>query len=101
MVADAKVRESVRTLGQLQGMFANEEAAAAPRGSEYRVQAWCPVVRKGGFLGSTVVEPAKWISEFFMTHAHFYLRGDRALNRSAISGAISSQVKMCMRHKEL
>jgi hypothetical protein len=55
--AGAQVRESVKTLGQLCGIFANEEARRAmnPQTIVYRVQAWCPLpdgTQGGLFWGS-------------------------------------------------
>jgi glucose-6-phosphate isomerase len=82
LLATASVLESVKTLAQLQGIFANEDAwqKMAPETVVYRVQAWCPV--PGGtegaqFWGSTVVEPGRVDSEYFMTHGHFHQKRDR------------------------
>lgn len=77
-----QVRESVKTLGQLTGIFANEAAwrAMDPDTVVYRVQAWCPVpegTEGAQFWGSTVVEPGRVDSEYFMTHGHFHLKRDR------------------------
>jgi glucose-6-phosphate isomerase, archaeal len=82
LLPDAQVRESVKTLGQLQGIFANEEAwrAMDPDTAVYRVQAWCPVpdgTEGGQFWGSTVVEPGRVDSEYFMTHGHFHQKRNR------------------------
>jgi glucose-6-phosphate isomerase, archaeal len=80
---DAQVRETPKTLGQLQGIFANREALRKmdPGTVVYRVQAWCPVAEgtEGGlFWGTTVVEPGQVGSEYFMTHGHFHLKRNRA-----------------------
>lgn len=77
-----EVRESVKTLGQLEGIFENTSALKAmdPSTVVYRVQAWCPVPEgtEGGlFWGTTVVEPGQVDSEYFMTHGHFHLKRDR------------------------
>jgi glucose-6-phosphate isomerase len=82
LLPDADVRESVKTLGQLQGIFADEEARRKvdPNTVVYRVQAWCPVLEgtEGAqFWGSTVVEPGQVGSEFYMTHGHFHLKRNR------------------------
>ena len=79
---DGQVRESVKTLGQLTGIFANEDARRRmdPNTVVYRVQAWCPVPEgtEGAlFWGTTVVEPGQVDSEFFMTHGHFHLKRNR------------------------
>lgn len=82
LLPDLQVRESVKTLGQLHGIFANEEARRKmdPNTVVYRVQAWCPVpegTEGAQFWGSTVVEPGQVGSEFFMTHGHFHLKRNR------------------------
>jgi len=88
---DARVRESVKTLGQLQEIFANEEARREmdPNTVVYSVQAWCPVPEgtEGGlFWGSTIVEPGQVESEYFMTHGHFHLKRDRTEYYGTIEG---------------
>jgi glucose-6-phosphate isomerase len=88
---DAQVRESVKTLGQLLGIFANEEARGAMDLDTvvYRVQAWCPVPEgtEGAlFWGTTVVEPGQVGSEYFMTHGHFHLKRDRTEYYGTIEG---------------
>jgi len=80
--AGAEVRESVKMLGQLEGIFENSAALRAmdPAAAVYRVQAWCPVPEgtEGGLLwGTTVIEPGKVDSEYFMTHGHFHRKRDR------------------------
>lgn len=82
LLPDAQVRESVKTLGQLQGIFANEEARRKmdPNTVVYRVQAWCPVpegTEGAQFWGTTVVEAGRVDSEYFMTHGHFHLKRNR------------------------
>lgn len=79
---DTQVRETVKTLGHLQGIFARVEAwqKMDPNTVVYRVQAWCPVPEdtEGGlFWGTTLVEPGQVDSEYFMTHGHFHLKRDR------------------------
>jgi len=79
LVPDAQLIESVKTLGQLQGVFADEQVRRSmdPKTVVYRVQAWCPVAEgtEGAqFWGTTVVEPGQVGSEFFMTHGHFHLK---------------------------
>lgn len=82
LLPDVQVLESVKTLGQLKGIFGDAEALAKmdPNTVIYRVQAWCPVPEgtEGGlFWGSTVVEPGQVGSEYFMTHGHFHQKRDR------------------------
>ena len=88
---DTEVREMVRTLGQLSGIFANEQAwkKMDPATIVYRVQAWCPVPEgtEGGlFWGTTVIEPGRVDAEYFMTHGHFHLKRDRTEYYGVIEG---------------
>src|SRR6266568_8620170 len=88
---DAEVRESVKTLGQLSGIFANTKALREmdPKTVVYRVQAWCPLPEgtEGGlFWGSTVVEPGQVNSEYFMTHGHYHLKRDRTEYYGTVEG---------------
>ena len=85
------VRESVKLLGQLEGIFANGAAwrAMDPSTVVYRVQAWCPVLEgtEGGlFWGSTVVEPGTVDGEYFMTHGHFHAKRDRTEYYGTVEG---------------
>lgn len=88
---DTQVLETVRTLGQLNGIFANEQAwkKMDPRTIVYRVQAWCPVPEgtEGGlFWGTTVMEPGQVDAEYFMTHGHFHMKRDRTEYYAVIQG---------------
>jgi glucose-6-phosphate isomerase len=88
---DAQVRESMKTLGQLPGIFANAQAFEEmdPNTVVYRVQAWCPVsdgTEGGLFWGGTVVEPGLVGSEYFMTHGHFHLKRDRTEYYATVEG---------------
>ena len=91
LLPDAQLRESLKTLGQLQGIFANEEARSAmdPTTVVYRVQAWCPVpdgTEGAQFWGTTMVEPGQVGSEYFMTHGHFHLKRDRTEYYGTVEG---------------
>jgi len=91
LLPDAQLLESVKKLGQLQGIFANEEARSAmdPNTAVYRVQAWCPVpegTEGAQFWGTTVIEPGQVGSEFFMTHGHFHLKRDRTEYYGTVEG---------------
>jgi glucose-6-phosphate isomerase len=91
LLPDAQVRESVKTLGQLKGIFANEEARSAmdPSIVVYRVQAWCPIpdgTEGAQFWGTTVVEAGEVGSEYFMTHGHFHLKRDRTEYYGTVEG---------------
>ena len=86
-----EIRETVKTLGQLEGIFLNASAwrATDPDIVVYRVQAWCPVVEgtEGAlFWGTTVVEPGQVDSEYFMTHGHFHSKRDRTEYYATIEG---------------
>ena len=88
---DGKVLNSVKTLGQLEGIFANPEILRTmdPTTVVYRVQAWCPVpdgTEGGLFWGSTVVEPGEVDGEYFMTHGHFHLKRDRTEYYGTVKG---------------
>lgn len=90
--ASAEVRESTKTLGQLEGIFANTTAFLAidPSTVVYRVQAWCPIPEgtEGGlFWGTTTIEPGKVDSEYFMTHGHFHLKRDRTEYYATFEGS--------------
>jgi len=79
---DARIIERTKTLGQLDGIFADPDAFAAtdPNTVVYRVQAWCPVPEgaEGGlFWGTTVIEPGQVGSEYFMTHGHLHQKRNR------------------------
>ena len=87
----ALVLESVKTVGQLKNIFMNEEARQLMDQSTvvYRVQAWCPVpegTEGAQFWGSTVIEPGRVGSEYFMTHGHFHLKRNRTEYYGVISG---------------
>jgi glucose-6-phosphate isomerase len=87
----AQVVESVKTLGQLRGIFADEQVRRKmdPNTVVYRVQAWCPVpegTEGAQFWGVTVVEPGQVGSEFFMTHGHFHLKRDRTEYYATVGG---------------
>jgi glucose-6-phosphate isomerase, archaeal len=88
---DSQVRENVKTLGQLDGIFGNAEAYRRmdPNTVVYRVQAWCPVPEgtEGGlFWGTTVIEPGQVDSEYFMTHGHFHQKRDRTEYYAILEG---------------
>lgn len=91
LLGNGQIRESVKTLGQLEKIFLNENARRAMDQSTvvYRVQAWCPIPEgsEGGqFWGTTVVEPGQVDSEYFMTHGHFHRKRDRTEFYATIEG---------------
>lgn len=76
------VRQSVKTLGDMDGIF--HDTGALRRMDEnaivYRVQ-WAepasPETAGGLLWGSTILEPGRVGDEYFMTHGHFHARRDR------------------------
>lgn len=75
-------RVSTRTLGELSGLFADENARRRlPPGTlAYTVAAHFPVSEgtPGGlFFGVSILEPGKVGDEFFMTRGHFHALRDR------------------------
>ena len=85
------VHESVKTLGQLPGLFHNEAQwrAMDPKTEVYRVRFWKPVAdgTPGGlFWGATVLQPGKVGDEYFMTHGHFHATLDRAEFYATVRG---------------
>ena len=89
--SSTEVRESEKTLAQLEGIFGDNEALRSmdPKTVVYRVQAWCPVAEgtEGAqFWGSTVVQPGRVANEYFMTHGHCHLKRDRTEFYGTIEG---------------
>jgi glucose-6-phosphate isomerase, archaeal len=89
--SDGQVRESIKRLGQLEGMFLDEDVRRSMDQDMvvYRVQAWCPIpegTEGGQFWGSTVIEPGQVGNEYFMTHGHFHLKRDRTEFYGTVEG---------------
>lgn len=88
---DAAVVEKVKTLGQLDGIFADHNAFAAmdPDLVVYRVRAWCPLpdgTEGGLFWGTTLIEPGQVGAEFFMTHGHWHQKRNRTEYYGVVEG---------------
>ena len=88
---NGQVLESVKTLGQLENIFLNEDVRRTmnPNTVIYRVQAWCPVPENtegGQFWGTTVIEPGMVGSEYFMTHGHYHRKRDRTEFYGTVEG---------------
>ena len=86
------VRESVKKLGDLKGIFRDEAAwrAMDPNQEVYRVRWWPAVApgEEGGlFWGVTVLQPGKVGDEYFMTHGHFHANRTRAEYYAAAQGS--------------
>jgi glucose-6-phosphate isomerase len=82
-LAGPNVRESVKTLGQMKGLFQSQHDFERMdlNAVIYRVQWLSPVLEgtEGGlFWGTTVIEPGRVGDEYFMTHGHFHAKRDRA-----------------------
>lgn len=91
LIGNGQLLESIKTLGQLENIFRNEEARRAmdPNTVIYRVQAWCPLpegTEGGQFWGTTVVEPGMVDSEYFMTHGHYHQKRDRTEFYGTVEG---------------
>lgn len=85
------VSEAVKKLGQLECIFANEEARQLmnPETIVYTVQVHEPVERdtEGGLLfGTTFLMPGKVADEYFMTQGHFHKIGNRGEYYWGING---------------
>lgn len=83
MLHGAPVVEDTRTIGELEGVFANETAWADtdPSTVAYRVRCYFPVEngKEGGlFFGATFLAPGTVGDEYFMTKGHFHTKRDTA-----------------------
>jgi glucose-6-phosphate isomerase, archaeal len=77
------IEESAKTLGQLAGLFLDEQARLAmdPLTEVYRVRYWHPVpegTTGGLFWGATTLYPGLVGDEYFMTYGHSHVIRDRA-----------------------
>jgi glucose-6-phosphate isomerase len=82
-LAGADVVTSVRTIGDLVDVFADESARAAmdPNQVVYRTECVFPLpegTAGGLFWGTTFIEPGAVGQEFFMTKGHYHRLRDRA-----------------------
>jgi glucose-6-phosphate isomerase len=85
------MRSSVKKLGQLKGIFADEQAWGNmdPETIMYRVWWWEPVPAgtSGGLLwGTTEIEPGRVGREYYMTHGHRHTIRDRAEFYGTVTG---------------
>ncbi len=85
------VRESVKSLGQLRGVFhsTRDWQQMDPETVVYRVQ-WLPVVDEGTegglFWGNSTIEPGLVGDEYFMTHGHFHQKTSRGEFYATVQG---------------
>jgi glucose-6-phosphate isomerase, archaeal len=84
-------RNSVRTLGQLEGVFQDRSAwqSMAPETAVYSVQWQEPVSQEtegGLFWGSTTIEPGRVGDEYFMTRGHFHAKRNRGEYYTTVQG---------------
>ena len=87
----SEIRESAKTLGELQGIFRDEAARSRmdPQQVVYRVRWWAaaPPGDEGGlFWGVTLLQPGRVGDEYFMTHGHFHANRTRAEYYAAVAG---------------
>jgi glucose-6-phosphate isomerase len=85
------VIETVRTIGDLAGIFSNEAAhlSLAADTVAYRVQAFepCPEGTEGAVcLATTFLMPGRVGEEYFMTRGHYHANQDRPELEVTISG---------------
>lgn len=90
-MAGAAVEESVKTLGQLNGLFHDEAAwkRMDPTTEVYRVRYWrtVPEGTEGGlYWGCTILQPGQVGDEYFMTHGHHHAVRDRAELYGTVEG---------------
>ncbi|MFZ0745752.1 MAG: glucose-6-phosphate isomerase family protein [Terracidiphilus sp.] len=92
LITGEGVEESVKTLGQMSGLFHDEAARRSmdPETEVYRVRFWKPVpdgTTGGLFWGATVLQPGRVGDEYFMTHGHFHALRDRAEFYATVKGS--------------
>lgn len=85
------VRSSVKRLGQLKGIFRDQESFGLmdPDTVVYRVWWWEPVspgTEGGLFWGTTEISPGSVGDEYFMTHGHQHAIVDRAEFYGTVAG---------------
>jgi glucose-6-phosphate isomerase len=85
------VVETVRTIGDLKGVFADEAAREAMEQAQvaYRVQAYepCPEGTPGAVCAATTfLEPGLVGDEYLMTRGHFHINEDRPELEVTIAG---------------
>ena len=86
------LRSSEKKLGQLKGIFRDQEAwqKLDPETLVYRVWWWEPVPlgTEGGLLwGTTEIEPGRVGQEYYMTHGHRHSIRNRAEFYGTVSGS--------------
>jgi glucose-6-phosphate isomerase, archaeal len=91
MGTDPRVERTVKTLGQMKGVFLDEQARCRmdPAQVMYALEYWKPVpdgTEGGLFLGNSTVFPGRIGEEYFMTRGHFHAKRDRAEFYSTASG---------------
>ncbi len=94
------IRSSVKKLGQLKGIFRDEESWRRMDHETvvYRVWWWEPVTpgTEGGlFWGTTEISPGRVGKEYFMTHGHQHA----VLDRAEFYGTIAGTGMLVLRHE--
>ncbi len=92
LMSGRKVEETVRTLADLTGVFADEQARRSMPQEQpvYRVQSYEPVEEgtEGGlFWGVTFLNPGRVGDEYFMTKGHFHAIRNRAEYYITVNGS--------------
>ncbi len=92
------LRSSEKKLGQLKGIFRDEQAwqKMDPEKIVYRVWWWEPVnagTEGGLFWGTTEIEPGRVGDEYFMTHGHRH----SIRNRAEFYGTVAGTGRLVMR----
>lgn len=88
----SRVRRSVKTVGELEGIFADREAwrVTDPATVAYSVEWTEPVAAgtEGGlFWGTTTIKAGRVGQEYFMTRGHFHAVRDRAEYYGTVTGS--------------
>ncbi len=91
LMSGRRVGEIVRTLADLAGIFADEQARRSMPQEQpvYRVQSYTPVeegVNGGLFWGVTFLYPGRVGDEYFMTKGHFHTIRNRAEYYVTVNG---------------
>jgi glucose-6-phosphate isomerase, archaeal len=86
------LRSSEKKLGQLKGIFQNQQAwqRLDPETIVYRVWWWEPVpsgTEGGLFWGTTEIQPGRVGGEYFMTHGHRHIIRNRAEFYGTVAGS--------------
>lgn len=90
-VAGPSIRDTLRTIQDMEGYYRDERARQCldPKKVVYRVQAYLPYKEEeegGLFFGNTLVEPGMVGDEYFMTKGHFHGNRNRSEYYITVAG---------------